>query len=163
NTLPEWFSDTAFISDHMVSGRTGTSVVEPKRNTPWLNTFYPFPGEMIFVRKKDFFLAANPIIQWKYGGQRDGYSKIYENRKGLTLRMGIENKIFIDSKIEDLQFSRPYHISRYTSTYESTPGFTFYSNAELFNLRGLDVLNGEANLTIPIGKYAFARFGYGRD
>ena len=163
NSLPEWFTDTAFLEEYLHADLPHPDLWQPRKNNPWLNTFYPYPGQMIFVRKKDFFLTANPILHWKYGGQNDGYSHIYENRKGLTLRMGIENKIFIDTKIEDLQFSRPQHITNYTNTYGSTPGFTFFSNVRLFNLRGLDVLNGEAHLTLPIGKYAFARFGYGRD
>ena len=163
NGLPEWFTDTAFLRQYSDPLHRTSVHLSPDRNSPWLNTFYPFPGEMIFVRKKDFFLAANPILQWKYGRQRDGYTNVFENRKGISMRMGIEDHIFIDTKIEDLQFSRPLHIMQYTNKYGSTPGFTFYTNSRLFNLRGLDVLNGEANLTIPIGKYAFTRFGYGRE
>lgn len=163
NEVPEWLTDTAFQAEYSQLSRSGNSLLRPQRQDAWLNTFYPYPGQMIFVRKNDFFLAVNPILHWKYGRQRDGYTNIFENRKGIKLRMGIDSKIFIDTKIEDLQFSRPLHITQYTNAHGSTPGFTFYTNASLFNLRGLDVLNGEANLTVPIGKYAFTRFGYGRE
>src|SRR5690606_29183344 len=67
---------------------------------------------------------------------------------------------------EELQFSRPQYISQYTNQYKSSPGFTFYTNYHssiLPSIRGLDVLDGEAHLTLPIGKYAFTRFGYGRE
>lgn len=163
---PEWFTDTAFLAKYSDMGRPQPSVVTPQKNNPWLNTFYPYPGEMIFVRKKDFFMAVNPVIHWKYGQQRDGDTHIFENRKGLALRMGIENKIYIDSKVEELQFSRPHYISQYTDRFGSSPGFTFYTkyHSSIFPaMRGLDVLDGEAHLTLPIGNYAFTRFGYGRE
>lgn len=166
NDSPEWFTDTAFLARYPELRNQGLSVLIPKKNEPWLNTFYPYPGEMIFVRKKDFFLAANPILQWKYGKQSDGYSTVFENRKGITMRMGIDDMIFIDTKIEDLQFARPLHISQYTDNYGSSPGFTLYSryqSSTLSSLRGRDALRGEAYLTVPIGKYAYTRFGYGRD
>ena len=166
NELPEWFTDTSFLAAYEDLVDPGSSLLAPKKNDPWLNTFYPYAGNMIFVRKKDFFLAANPILQWKFGRQSDGYSTIFENRKGVTMRMGIDNKIFIDTKIEDLQYGRPLHILQYTDRYHSSPGFTLYKryqSSALSSLRGLDALNGQAYLTVPIGKYAYTRFGYGKD
>ncbi len=162
NDSPEWFTDTAFLSD--LHSQNATLV--PQKKDAWLNAFYPYSSTLIFVRKKDFFMGVNPVIQWKYGRQRDGLPNLFENRKGLALRMGIENKIFIDTKIEELQFSRPDYINRYTSTYKSSPGFTFYTRYQssvVPAIRGLDVLDGEAHLTFPIGKYAYTRFGYGRE
>lgn len=164
--LPEWFTDTAFLATVKESRPWQSDELMPRKNNPWLNTFYPYPGEMLFVRKKDFFMALNPVLQWKYGRQRDGRAHIFENRKGLTMRLGIENKIFIDTRIEDLQFARPHYISRYTDRYASSPGFTFYSRYRSSiapEIRGWDVLDGEASLTLPIGKYAFTRFGYSRE
>lgn len=159
--VPEWMTDTSFLSEHDYSLQL--SALLPARPDGW---FYPYPGQMVFVRKKDFFLAANPILHWKYGRQKDGHTTIFENRKGLLMRMGIEQKFYIDTRIEDLQFYHPLHISRYTDKYGSSPGFTSYSRYQSSiapALRGRDVLNGEAYLTIPIGKYAYTRFGYGRE
>lgn len=166
NEVPEWLTDTSFQSEYENLIGPENSLLRPTRQDAWLNTFYPYPGQMIFVRKKDFFLAANPILHWKYGRQRDGHHTIFENRKGVLLRMGIEGKFFIDTKIEDLQFAHPFHIARYTNTYGSSPGFTSYSHYQSSvapALRGRDVINGAAHLTVPIGKYAFTRFGYGRE
>src|SRR5690606_41095402 len=70
NELPEWFTDTSFLAAYEDLVEPGSSILVPKKNDPWLNTFYPYAGNMIFVRKKDFFLAVNPILQWKRSEER---------------------------------------------------------------------------------------------
>lgn len=165
NDNPEWFSDTAFLREQFSSPGPQTSVFVPDEKSPLLNTFYRFPGEMLFVRKKDFFMALNPVIQWKLGHQNDGRNTIFENRKGLALRLGVQDKIFIDTKIEDIQFARPQYMAQYTDRYGSPPGYTFYTGYRSTiapNIRGKDVFNAEASLTFPIGKYVFTQFGYNR-
>src|SRR5690625_1458248 len=120
---------------------------------------------MFFVRQKDLFLSVNPILHWNYGQQVDGNKHVFENRKGVWVRAGVENKIFIDTKIEELQLSRPDYIDRYIARYHSIPELTFYTTYKtdiIPDLRGYDVFDAEAYLTIPAGKYAFAQFGYGR-
>jgi len=162
--IPEWFSDTSFLHE-VGSAAEGSEYFVPKQREPILRYFYKQPGEMLFFRKKDLFLSLNPILHWNYGQQVDGRKHIFENKKGIALRAGVENKIFIDTKIEELQLSRPDYIERYIARYHSIPELTYYTSYKtdiIPDLRGYDAFDAEAYLTLPVGKYAFAQFGYGR-
>ncbi|WP_236969188.1 hypothetical protein [Membranihabitans marinus] len=160
---PEWFQDSSFLAENMSS--LGSSIDYNTSDYGFWQSIYRMPSNFLFINKKDFFLAVNPIIHWKYGQQSDGYAHIFENKKGLDLRAGVDRKIFIYTKIEDLQFSRPGYIENYINTYRSIPGYNFYSNYNsslIPEIKGRDVLNSEAYMTIPIGKYVSTQFGYGR-
>src|SRR5690625_111341 len=164
NENPEWFTDTAFLNDYR-QAREENGYFSPEKRKPILRYFYKYPAEMFFVRQKDLFLSVNPILHWNYGQQVDGNKHVFENRKGVWVRAGVENKIFIDTKIEELQLSRPDYIDRYIARYHSIPELTFYTTYKtdiIPDLRGYDVFDAEAYLTIPVVKYAFAQFGYGR-
>lgn len=161
--LPEWFTDSSFIQEYLPAGTGNPEIFAPLKRTPVLRYFYEYPSEFLFIRKKDLFLSVNPLLQFKYGRQKDGQPNIFENRRGIALRAGIENKIFIDTKIEEVQFGRPDYIERYIEKYHSAPGYTFYTNTNLLpSLPGHDAFDAEAYLTLPAGRYASAQFGYGR-
>lgn len=162
--IPEWFSDTSFLAEYGPASRDSVHFA-PTRREPVLRYFYQYPGEMLFFRKKDLFLGINPILHWNYGRQADGRKHVFENKKGVALRAGIENKIFIESKIEELQLSRPDYMNRYIARYHSIPGLTYFTSYKtdiIPGLQGYDAFDAEAYLTVPAGKYAFAQFGYGR-
>src|SRR5690554_6638581 len=45
NDSPEWFTDTAFLAKYSSVGQPLPSILTPQKNKPWLNIFYPYPGE----------------------------------------------------------------------------------------------------------------------
>ncbi|WP_236973764.1 hypothetical protein [Membranihabitans maritimus] len=161
NENPEWFGDSSFRKSNLLF--EGELSLQEKK--PILKYLYKYPSNLLFVEKKDFFLSVNPILHWKLGRQERGRKYIFENRKGLELRTGIDDKVYIYTSIEDLQFSRPEYIDRYIKNYKSAPGYTFYSGYKadlLGGISGQDVLNSQAYLSVPVGEYISAQFGYGR-
>src|SRR5690625_7441424 len=118
NENPEGFSDTTCLLEYGWAGGENEYFV-PKKRKPILRYVYEHPGEMLFFRKKDLFLSVNPILHWNYGRQVDGNKHVFENRKGIWVRAGGENKIFIDTKIEELQLWRLDYLDRYISRYHT--------------------------------------------
>lgn len=162
---PEWFRDTGFINQNLGGFTTLNAQFNLEPRDGLFNTFYQYPSHFLYIEKPDFFLSLNPILHWEYGRQKEGYAHVFENKKGLALRLGIDKKLYIYSKIEDIQFSRPGYIENYIANHQAIPGYNFYSRYKsslVPAIEGNDVLNAEAYMTLPIGKYISTQFGYGR-
>ncbi|MEO5648433.1 MAG: hypothetical protein ABIR03_00765, partial [Ginsengibacter sp.] len=70
---------------------------------PILKTFYGTKPNLLEVNTKDFFLAINPVINFQVGAESGNSQSIYYNKRGLTLRCRIANKIGFSTTITDNQ------------------------------------------------------------
>jgi hypothetical protein len=91
--------------------------------------------------------------------------RVIFNRRGLKLRAGIDDRIFLNFEILETQAGLPNFVRQFRSRFQSVPGAGFIKGYELgvANVaRGTDYLNGQGYLSADITKHVGARMGYGR-
>jgi len=92
------------------------------------DVFFKKRADFLFVKKKDFSLAINPIINYQQMvefGNTDQF--LFQNRKGIELRASIKDRIGIYSSFTDNQERGPLHHQRYVNRGEAIPnGPTYY-------------------------------------
>ena len=129
-----------------------------------LNAFYPTPANLLEVNATNFYLRLNPVLDFRYGTQSDDDEGYFYNRRGLTMRAGIDDRIFLHFDILETQLGLPNYIRRYRNNTGSLPGAGFlkeYSLGLVNVMDGNDFLNGQGYLSADITKHVGARLGYG--
>jgi hypothetical protein len=132
---------------------------------PIFNLFYPTPAHLLEVNRPDFYLRFNPVLDFRYGQQQGDTEGYFFNRRGLKLRAGIDDRIFLNFEILETQAGLPNFVRQFRSRFQSVPGAGFIKGYELgvANVaRGTDYLNGQGYLSADITKHVGARMGYGR-
>ena len=132
---------------------------------PIFNTFYETPAHLLEFNQTDFYLRVNPILDVRYGKQRDDSEDYFLNRRGVRLRAGIDDRFYLSFDILETQVGLPNYVRAYRNQFGSLPGAGFLKDfeAETFNVRrGNDFLNGTGTLSIDISRHVGARLGYGQ-
>ncbi len=136
-----------------------------EKRAPIANLFYPTPAHFLEVNRPDFYLRLNPIIDLRYGKQQNDSEDAFFNRRGVKLRAGIDDRIFLNFEILETQVGLPDYVRAYRDRFGSLPGAGFIKaySLDLVNVRrGADYLNGQGYLSADLTKHVGARLGYGR-
>ena len=153
-----------FLGDDFATAATLT----PEYRTadrPILGLFYPTPANLIEVNRPDFYLRLNPLVDVRYGKQRDDAEDYFFNRRGVRLRAGVDDRIFLHFDILETQAGLPDFVRDYRSRFEALPGAGFLKGYTLEALnvrRGSDYLNGSGFVSADLTRHVGARLGYGR-
>lgn len=141
----EWTTgdQTSFLSKHPV----------------W-NTFYVTKPNLLQVDEKDFFLAMNPVLSFQIGGGNNESQSLFYNKRGVTLRGRIANKIGFSTTITDNQERGPEFFRNYVTDHRAVPGVGFYKR---FKENGYDYFDGRGYLTFNVTKYIDVQFGYDKN
>jgi len=129
------------------------------------NLFYPTPAHLLEVNRPDFYLRVNPIVDLRYGKQKDDAEDYFFNRRGVALRAGIDDRIFFHFDILETQAGLPNFVREFRSRFEALPGAGFLKSysLDLANVsRGADYLNGSGFVSADLTKHVGVRLGYGR-
>ncbi|MEM9928821.1 MAG: hypothetical protein AAF840_03290 [Bacteroidota bacterium] len=132
---------------------------------PIANLFYATPAHLLEVNRPDFYLRLNPIIDLRYGKQRNDAEDSFFNRRGLKLRAGIDDRIFFHFEILETQVGLPDYVRQFRDRFVSLPGAGLLKtyNLDLVNVsNGADYLNGQGYVSVDLTKHVGARLGYGR-
>jgi hypothetical protein len=132
---------------------------------PIFNLFYPTPAHLLEVNLPDFYLRFNPVLDFRYGEQQGDTEGYFFNRRGLKLRAGIDDRIFLHFEILETQAGLPNFVRQFRSRFDAVPGAGFikgYALGVANVARGTDYLNGQGYLSADITKHVGARMGYGR-
>jgi len=132
---------------------------------PIFNLFYPTPAHLLEVNRPDFYLRFNPILDFRYGKQQNDAEDYFFNRRGLRLRAGIDDRIFLNFEILETQVGLPDFVRQFRDRFRSVPGAGFIKrySLDIANVsQGTDYLNGQGYLSADITKHVGARLGYGR-
>ena len=132
---------------------------------PLLGFAYQTPAHLLEVNKKDFYLRLNPLLDLRYGKQQNDSEDYFYNQRGLKLRAGVDDRIFLHFEILETQVGLPDYVRDFRSTYRALPGAGFLKpySLDLVNVaRGNDYLNGQGYLSADITRHVGARLGYGR-
>ncbi len=124
------------------------------------NTFYTTKPNLLEVDTKDFFLALNPVIDLQVGGESGNSQSLYYNKRGITLRGRIANKIGFSTTITDNQERGPLFFQNRVAEFFAVPGVGFYKK---FKKNGFDYFDGRGYLTFNVTKYIDVQFGYDKN
>lgn len=127
---------------------------------PVWNTFYKTPAHLFYVNEKDFFLAIDPVLSFQYGSGAGEEDALYYNKRGITLRGRIANKIGFSTTITDNQERGPLFFRDYVTTHRAVPGMGFYKP---FKKNGYDYFDGRGSFTFNVTKYIDVQFGYDKN
>ena len=132
---------------------------------PLLKHFYRTPAHLIEVNRPDFYLRVNPILDLRYGKMQDDAEDYFYNRRGVRLRAGIDDRLFLHFDILETQASLPNYVRQLRDRFGQLPGagFTKSYTSETFGVAaGNDWLNGTGYLSADITKHVGLRLGYGQ-
>lgn len=136
-----------------------------RKQPPFLNLLYPSPAHFLEVNRPDFYLRLNPVIDLRFGPQGDDdVSDYFHNTRGVRLRAGIDDRLFLHFELLETQRGLPNFVRQFRDRFGALPGAGFLKPYELglANVtEGADFLNGQGYLSVDISKHVGARLGYG--
>jgi hypothetical protein len=140
-------------------------VTVPKENfaskKALFRTFYKTKVNFLEVKKDNFFLALNPVLQFTQGVET-GYNKsIFLNSRGVTARGLIANKVGFSAFITENQERGPQFYQRQVNQFKAVPGVGFYKP---FKTNGVDYFDARGYITFAAVKnYVDVQFGYDKN
>lgn len=135
-----------------------TEGFESKR--PILNTFYVTKPNLFEVNTEDFFLAINPVINFQAGKESSYDPTLFINKRGVTARGRIANKIGFSTTLTDNQERGPSFFSPRVDSFRAVPGVGFYKH---FKTTGYDYFDARGYVTFGVTKYIDVQFGYDKN
>ncbi len=132
---------------------------------PFLGIFYPTPANLIEVNQRDFHLRVNPIIHLAYGARQNAVDPYFFNQRGLSIRGGIDDRIYIHFDLLETQAALPTYVNDFIQRFRALPGNGLYKTyrSDVFNIeQGYDFLNSQGYLGFNITPHVGMQFGYGR-
>ena len=127
---------------------------------PILKSFYKTKVNLLEVNSKDFFLAANPVIQFQFGKENNNNELMFMNTRGAIVRGMIAHKIGFSTFITDNQERGPAFFQRQVNTFRAVPGVGFYKP---FKKTGYDYFDARGYITFGVTKYIDVQFGYDKN
>jgi hypothetical protein len=127
---------------------------------PILKTFYVTKPNLLEVNTNDFFLAVNPVIDLQIGAESGNDQNLYYNKRGVTLRGRISNKIGFSTTITDNQERGPSFFEDRVTKFKAVHGVGFYKK---FKSNGYDYFDGRGYFTFNVTKYIDVQFGYDKN
>lgn len=136
-----------------------------KSQRPFLNFFYPTPANFIEVNRPEFHLRVNPVIHLAYGQRQDAEDPYFFNQRGVQLRGGIDDRIYLHFDLLETQAALPNYVNDFVARFRAVPGNGLYKDyqSDVFNIeRGVDFLNSQGYLGFNLTPHVGLQFGYGR-
>lgn len=133
---------------------------------PFLKIFYRSPANFLEVNQKYFHLRLNPILNVKLANAKDDSELIFKNQRGVELRAGIDDRIYLYFNILETQERFPDYVNRRIQRDKAIPGAGLFKEykSQLFNIEnGYDYLNSQGYLAFNISRHVGLQFGYGRN
>lgn len=127
---------------------------------PILKTFYTTKPNLLEVNVKDFFLAVNPVLSLQLGSESGNDQSLFYNKRGITARGRIANKIGFSTTITDNQERGPGFFTDHVMETHGMPGAGFYKR---FKDGGFDYFVGSGYFTFNVTKYIDVAFGYDKN
>jgi hypothetical protein len=138
---------------------TGSKESFLSKKSLW-NTFYVTKPNLIEVNTKDFFLAINPVLDLQVGAESGNSQSLYYNKRGVTVRGRIANKIGFSTTITDNQERGPSFFENRVTEFLAVPGVGFYKK---FKSNGYDYFDARGYVTFNVTKYIDVQFGYDKN
>lgn len=127
-----------------------------KRGSSLLKYFNTHPGHFYSAYNKNFYLVLDPLINISFGKETFNGEKILNNTRGIRLRVGIDNRVFLFSDILENQVSPLSYVQDFTNLYKAYPGAGFtkrYTSKILKINKGFDFLIAEGGVNFRATKH----------
>ena len=137
--------------------------IESKRS--FLGQFYKTPANFYEYNHKDFYIKANPIINFQIGNSNQDEGLVLLNQRGFELRGAIDNKVYFYTSIIESQGRFPEFINRRIDQTLALPGAGFLKDfaSTLFNFEGgYDYNLAQGYVGFNISKHVGIQLGHGR-
>ena len=125
----------------------------------WKN-FYVTKPNLLEVNIKDFFLAVNPVFAFQYNKESNNDETIFYNKRGVTARGVIANRIGFSTTLTDNQERGPLFFQGRVNDFNAVPGVGFY---KIFKTTGVDYFDARGYITFNATKYIDIQFGYDKN
>ena len=130
----------------------------------FLNYFYKNPHHFWSLDKENFKLRVNPVIDFSGGNANNYDNVVFNNSRGIKISALIDDKISVYTSIYENQTGFLPHVNDLIQKRSIVPGnglYKSYKSRFSDKINGLDYLNAQAYLSIPISKSISLDFGHG--
>ena len=127
---------------------------------PILNAFYTTKPNLLEVNVKDFFLAVNPVLSFQFSKESSNDETIFYNKRGVTARGMIANRIGFSTTFTDNQERGPEFFQNRVNKFRAVPGVGFYKD---FKTTAFDYFDARGYITFNATKYIDIQFGYDKN
>ena len=127
----------------------------------FFNTFYKTQGNLYEVNTKDFFLAVNPVIQYRQMFEKGNSQKLFYNSRGISLRGMISRKVAFDFYLTDNQERDPLYVQQWIASHSAVPGARFYKDFK--GPGGVDYFDSRGSISFNASKYVDIQLGYDKN
>lgn len=149
---------------HSILMNNSEWVTEPRESflsrQPILKTFYATKPNLLEVNVKDFFLAVNPVLSLQLSKESSNDDNIFYNKRGITARGRIANRIGFSTTITDNQERGPQFFQNWVNKYRAVPGVGYYKD---FKTTAFDYFDARGYITFNATKYIDIQFGYDKN
>lgn len=138
--------------------------VENKR--PILRYFYKTPANLWEVNNKFFYLKANPILNAQMYKENDNENPNFVNTRGVSIRGGVDNKVYFYSRILENQVGIPRYVNERIERDKALPGAGLFKNYESSvwdKINGYDYLTAQGYFGVNISRHVGLQLGHGRN
>ena len=128
---------------------------------PFLRKFYKTPANFIEKYGDDFFIAVNPMINYRQSVEFNNTAQnTFINQRGLNVRGGIGNRVGFSAMVMDVQERGPLFVQNWIDSLQAVPGANFYKT---FKQTGVDYFDARGSFTFKAAKYINFQIGYDRN
>ncbi|MGB5032861.1 MAG: hypothetical protein WBO76_12130 [Saprospiraceae bacterium] len=135
------------------------------KRTSLLKYIYPLPAYFIAYHGKSGYFNINPLLDLKWGFEKDRADPLLMNRRGIRIQGGIDNKVFFTTELIESQSAFLSYVNDYVEEQRTLPGVGFLKpyKSKLFGIQhGYDYLIAEADIHFKASKHIDISFGHGR-
>ena len=165
NDNTEWLGYTHVEMKTMLSSENKFYGHLEKSKKPVLSTFYKTPANFLEVNEKDFYLRVNPLLDFDVMPSFEGDGTYFNNRRGIEIRGGLDQKIYFFTNIIESQSKFPNYVDRYILKNKAVPGAGFYKDLEsniIGGNTGHDYLLSQGYIGFQATKHFGLELGHGR-
>jgi hypothetical protein len=156
-------STRTFYTQNTIQSDKGEDLF-PQSRKPVLKSFYKTPAHLFEINTEDFYLKVNPILHMGLGRGFDEDASLFINQRGISLRGGIDQKVYFSTQILESQVRFPNYVNDFSRNYSAVPGAGFFKEYSLdfFDVQqGRDFLLAQAYVGFNISKHIGLQFGHG--
>ena len=128
---------------------------------PVLQHFYKNPANFFEHHGEDFFIAVNPLIQYRQSQERNGDASLtnFINQRGLSVKGHVGKKIGFTMMAMDVQERGPAFFRNWVDSLKAVPGGNFY---KIFKTNAVDYIDARGSFSFQAHKYVGLQLGYDR-
>ncbi len=131
----------------------------------FLKRFFRTPAHFFEVNTSDFYLRVNPLLNFRMARANADGGTLFENQRGISLRGGIDEKVYFHTEILESQARYAPYVNAYRALFDAVPGAGFIKDyrSTLFDFDlGVDFLLANAYIGARISKHVNIELGHGR-